>query len=435
MHGLDSLLSVSWHALLQSVSCENQGQLTDVWFELYSHATDGQRLLNSVFSVAGNPQFKMVCLWSPIILWCWECSLSRVTQPITDSATTNRTSEKTVTHGTEYIQLIPGPKPFHKFSQGVLETLSDTGLSSGDRVSSYLQLAEQLLAHAYFVPMNRISQVLNAVLATQDQRSLFRFHSILCQDLELRGAPVSNVSLELQDTLQSVCTELQHNPTHFPSRVVFHYIAGLSPQLPCSFTVQLLTVAISSLGVSSMDSLPSPTHTALELCLLCFDNTHIARKLSKLLDSLPTGKDKCHLLRCIPSQELRLSVVHAHLTQYFYCEHPPMPENALNSLDNLCQLHFRRSLYCLNGTPGRDSCFFLNLLLLLLETWLSLHGVQHSFANMRETVRLLTDKLFNVCLMKGLYLPDVWYQLQMLKTFVEWHYQPRVNTKWYVCWY
>ncbi len=325
------------------------------------------------------------------------------------------------------VDIVIYPKPFHKFSQGYMETLTDVGLTNSDRLARYVQLLERLLAHAYFIPTNRIQIVVDTVLKVSNKQVLYRFHSLLCQDLKLRPSGTTNLPVDyLQDTLHTISHKLSFTPTHLPSRIVLHYIALLKPLLSSSLTTKLLDMAISTLCVPPLDSLPSPTQAALSLMA----SHSLPGDLAARIQQLTSYTDKHQLLRCIPQLDLRLKVVEVILSQSFHGDHDNQP-TPNTSLEEICQRHFTRRPYRPNGDP-HDLCYFLSLLLLLVETWLLLHhppqcvGINHpppetpppSVQCVGHAVDLLTSRLLDdAFLTDELCSPNVWHQLQLLKAF------------------
>ncbi len=416
-------------------------------FELYSHATDPIRNLESVCAVAGTPKWSVSTRAPQVGSHCYThthtqygCSLLaylHTQEPNHSGGTHEPTHEDTVsTHHTnslasspppdeQPVDIIISPKPFHKFSQGYMETLTDVGLTNCDRLARYIQLLEHLLAHAYFIPPNRIQVVVDTVLQVSDRQILYKFHSLLCQDLKLRSVDANLPVDYLQDTLYSISHTLSLTPTHLPSRVVLHYIALLKPPLSSSLSTKLLDMAVCALCVPSLDSLLSPTQAALSLVT----SHSLARDLATRIQQLTSHTDKHYMLRCIPRLDLRLNVVQIILSQSFHGEHDYQPSTLNASLDDICQRHFTRRPYRPSGEP-HDLCYFLSLLLLLVETWLLVHYTPKQCVGVvNETpppnvqcvghaVDLLTSRLLDdAFLTDELCSPNVWHQLQLLKAF------------------
>lgn len=309
-------------------------------------------------------------------------------------------------------------KPFNKFSQSSLETLADAGLTDCmDRTVCFVQQLEQLLAHGYYVPMNRIPVIIDTVLRMSDKHILYRFHSLLCQDVRLRNQdqPQTSTHSYLQDSLRTVCTTLLLTPNHLPSRIILHYMFHLDPVLSSTLTHGLLDVAFSALTVDLSDTLPSLTDTIL--VWLTRGNTEcLIEELSARIDRLSSTVDKCSVLDCIPRLDVRLTLIQVILSLTFQGERRTLPPTA--SLGELCTIHFTRRPYRYNGVPHNLS-YFLTLLLLLLETWLLIHGPQRaSLQCVGPAVELMMSTLLQDPLLTNeLCSPQVWLQLQLLKSF------------------
>ena len=72
----------------------------------------------------------------------------------------------------------------------------------------------------------------------------------------------------------------------------------------------------------SLACLPSLTTTLLTLIsLLLHEERTLAETISRRLDHLPTTGDKCLLLRSLPSQSLRETVIDLHLQWFFASTH------------------------------------------------------------------------------------------------------------------
>ncbi len=97
-------------------------------------------------------------------------------------------------------------------SQILPGTLTDVGLTNSDRLARYVQLLERLLAHAYFIPTNRIQIVVETVLQVSNRQVLYRFHSLLCQDLKLRPSGTTNLPVDYRRTHCTLSATL--SPSH-----------------------------------------------------------------------------------------------------------------------------------------------------------------------------------------------------------------------------
>ena len=310
------------------------------------------------------------------------------------------------------------PRPFHKFSLGVLENLSDAGLSSLDRLEGYIQQTEQLLAQRYFIPSNKLPQVIHAIHGLLDEQFICRVHFLLCQDINLRPTDSSDLPLDvLHDSLCSIAHTLYHTPNHLTSRVLLHYICSLKPQFPRLHLSLILDTAFSALSVPSRGGLPSPTRTLLSLAAHSTNHSTLTTELSSRINQLPSSELKCKIFLYIDSQTLRLQVLNYHLSQYFHSDHNLSHGSHGNShllAQSTVESHFQRNPYRPSGEP-HELGYFLSLLSLLVQTRLALS--ETLTANLHHCVHSLTNRLSDDrMLMDELCSSEVWVKLQLLNS-------------------
>ena len=316
-------------------------------------------------------------------------------------------------------------KPFNKSSRGLLDTLSDLGSNTLYNLARYVQLLEALLSQRSFIPADHLPQVLTLLMNSHNE-FVNRFHFVLSQDLVLRDSSMPTDDF-IHDTLCKLVQTLDTQHNHTPSLVTLHYIVGLLDKNKGQWSLKkrihslqskVLDLVFSAVSQTelppSLACLPSLTTTLITLLSLLFhDERTLAETISDRLDHLPTTGDKCYLLRCLPSQSLRETVIDLHLEWFFMSTHSDC--SPVRTLKDISKKHFRRRPYRPNGVP-HDVSFFLSLLCMIVESHLKNDAAcQEGLSDLQIGVHLLTNTLYDDPLwVVKLSECNVWLSLQLL---------------------